>query len=330
MVKIGIIGAGFTGGIHASSYTVIPNAELIAIADINMEKAKEVANRFNAKAYDSFQTMLNECEMDMVDVCLPTNLHKEYVLKAAKAGKHVFCEKPLARSTEDTEVMIEACKSAGIKFMVGHVVRFFHEFVRAKEIIEGGMIGKPGLVRTTRAAGFPTASQDWYADIDKSGGVILDMIIHDFDFLRWCFGEVERVYAESLTYKKVKRTDYALIILRFKNGIIAHVEGSWAHPAGTFFTRLEVAGDQGLLEFDSRKATPIKLALKQEDRAFVGVAIPESPVEEDPYTLELKHFIKCIESDEEPMITGSEAMASLKVALAALESAQTGKIVILE
>lgn len=330
MVKVGIIGAGFTGGIHASSYAVIPNAELIAIADINVEKAKEVANRFNAKAYNSFQTMLNECKIDMVDVCLPTNLHKEYVLKAAKAGRHIFCEKPLARSIEDAEVMIEACKSVGIKFMVGHVVRFFHEFVRAKEIIEGGMIGKPGLVRTTRAAGFPTASQDWYADIDKSGGVILDMIIHDFDFLRWCFGEVERVYAESLTYKKVKRTDYALIILRFKNGIIAHVEGSWAHPAGTFFTRLEVAGDQGLLEFDSRKATPIKLALKQEDRAFVGVAIPESPVEEDPYTLELKHFIKCIESDEEPMITGSEATASLKVAFAALESAQTGKIVILE
>lgn len=330
MVKVGMIGAGFTGGIHASSYANVPDTELVAIVDVDMKRAEELANRFNTKAYNNFQTMLNECKIDMIDVCLPTNLHKEYVLKAAKADKHVFCEKPLARSLEDAEVMIETCKSAEIKFMIGHVVRFFHEFVRAKQIIESGVIGKPGLVRTTRAAGFPTASQDWYADIDKSGGPILDLVSHDFDFLRWCFGEIERVYAKSLTYKKVKRTDYALIILRFKNGIIAHVEGSWAHPVGTFFTRLEVAGTQGLLEFDSRKATPIKVALKQEAGPFVGITIPESPVEEAPYTLQLKYFIKCIENDKEPMISGTEAMASLKVALAALESARTGKLVTLE
>jgi len=330
MVKVGIIGAGFTGGIHASSYAIIPNTELLAIVDVDMEKSRALANRFNAKAYNNFQIMLNELEIDMVDVCLPTNLHREYVLKAARAGKHVLCEKPLARNLRDAEIMIKTCNSAGIKFMVGHVVRFFHEFVRSKEIIESGAIGKPGLVRTTRAAGFPIASQDWYADVDKSGGLILDLISHDFDFLRWCFGEVERVYAKSLTYKEVKRADYALVILKFKNGVIAHVEGSWAHPAGAFFTKLEVAGDHGLLEFDSRKATPIKVAFKQEAGPFVGVAIPESPVEEDPYTLELKHFIKCIESDEEPMISGTDAMASLEVALAALESVRTENPVTLE
>lgn len=323
MLKIGIIGAGTMGGMHADCYAELPDAKVVAVADSRLESAKNVADKHSAAAFASGDEVIAMDDVDIVDICLPTPYHKENVLKAAAAKKHVFCEKPIARNMEDGREMIAACEEAGVKFMVGHVLRYFHEYAAARRIIESGAIGKPAMVRTTRASGHPQGWSNWYANTQMAGGVVLDMIVHDFDFLRWCLGEVERVYAKGLAYSDIPGVDYALVTIRFKSGAIAHVEGSWAHPPG-FFVKLEVAGDGGLFEFDSRTSSPLRLSMKAAEGAGGGVEVPQSPVNVSPYTMELEHFLNCVAEDKEPEVTGEDALRALEIALSALKSIKTG------
>ena len=323
MLRIGIIGAGTMGGMHADCYSEIPDAKVVAVADSRLEAAQAVADKHSAQAFASGDEVVAMEGVDVVDICLPTPYHKANVLKAAAAGKHVFCEKPIARTMEDGREIIAACKDANVKFMVGHVLRYFHEFAAAKRIIDSGAIGKPAMARTTRAAGHPQGWSNWYANMEMAGGVVLDMIIHDFDFLRWCFGDVERVYAKGLAYSGIPGVDYALITIKFKSGTIAHVEGSWAHPPG-FFVKLEVAGDGGLIDFDSRTASPLIVAKKVSEGAGGGVEVPQNPVNVSPYTIELAHFVQSVLDDKEPEVTGEDALRALEIALGALESIKTG------
>ncbi|RKY01795.1 gfo/Idh/MocA family oxidoreductase [Candidatus Poribacteria bacterium] len=326
MLKVGILGAGTMGSMHANCYAQLPDVEVVAIADKRTDLARKVAEPLGARVYEEADELIEKADVDIVDVCLPTPMHKEFVVKAARAGKHVFCEKPLALTIEDGEEMINECEKAGVKFMVGHVLRYFHEYVAIKKQIDAGAIGKPAVVRASRCASQPLGWQDWYRKREMSGGVCLDLIIHDFDFLRWCFGDVERVYAKGTTFTDIP-VEYALVTLRFKNGVIAHVEGSWAHSG--FFTTFEAAGTDGLLYFDSRTASPIRIFVRRKGEEKAAVEVPESPVNESPYLREIRHFVECVAQDKEPEITGRDALEAIRIAIAALDSMKTGKPVTL-
>ena len=312
------------GGMHADCYADIPDAEVAAVADPRLDVAKKIADKYSAQAFSNPDDLIAMKGLDIVDICVPTPLHKENVLKAAAAGKNIFCEKPIARELADGKEMIEATRKAGVKFMVGHVLRFFHEYVTAKRIIASGAIGKPVMVRTTRAAGHPQGWSNWYSNVQMAGGVPLDLIIHDLDFLRWCFGDVDHIYAKGLTYSNIPDVDYTLATIRFKNDVIAHVEGSWTHPSG-FFVRLEVAGDGGLFEFDSRTSSPLKIATKASKSGGGGVEVPQNPVMESPYMIELRHFVKCVMDGREPEVTGEDALRAVEMSLGILKSIETGK-----
>lgn len=328
MFRVLVVGAGTMGSVHAKAYSTMKNVTLAGIADIRKEQAERLADKFNTRAYASYEEAMAAEQIDIVDVCLPTFLHKEYVLKAADAGKHVICEKPLARNSDDAREMILHCKRKGVKLFVGHVLRFFPEYREAKALVDRGAIGKAAVVRTTRGGSYPKAWNDWYADFDKSGGLVLDMIIHDFDFLRWCFGEVERVYAKGAEGRAHGRLDYALVTLRFASGVIAHVEGSWAHEG--FAMKFELAGTSGIIDYDSSKDKPIVAFSRAAAGANGGVAVPESPLLDNPYALELKHFVTCIENDLQPVVTEEDAYEALRIALAANESIRTGRPVLLK
>jgi UDP-N-acetylglucosamine 3-dehydrogenase len=335
MFRVAMVGAGGMATMHTRCYSQLPDAGVVSVMDIRGEAAKKLADSVGAAAYDDFDNMLAETRPDIVDVCVPTPWHADYVCRAAETGLHgIVVEKPMGRTVADCERMIAACESAGVPLFVAHVLRFFPEFAAAKAQVDAGAVGEMAAVRTRRGGPFPRAWENWYGKLDWSGGLVLDLIIHDFDWLRWTFGEVERVYAKGLAGKagagaEVEQ-DYALVTLRFKSGAVGHVEGTWADPGG-FKVSFEIAGDQGLLEynFNQPASPPFVAALAASDGERVGVPVPESPTAANPYQLELEHFLYCLKRGVPAGVTPRDGLEAARIALAALESIRTGKPVTL-
>ncbi len=319
--RVALIGAGNIGRVHARHWNRLPGAEIVGILDPREDAAHALGSPFT-----DWDALLTQTQPDIVDVCTPTPLHREYVEKAAAAGKAVFVEKPLARTLADCDALIAAVERAGVPAMVGHVLRFFPEYAAAKRRVDAGAVGAPAAIRTARLSGFPAWSgpPNWYADPAQSGGVALDLILHDFDWLRWTFGPVSRVYAKGLYGQEQYegRLDYALVTLRFASGAIAHVTGSWAHPGG-FHTTFEIAGDGGLIEHDSARSAPLTASLRG------GGTVPESPLapQEDPYYLELAAFVAALDTNSPPPVTLHDGREAARIGLAAIESIETGKVV---
>jgi predicted dehydrogenase len=279
--------------------------------------------------------MLGTEKPDIIDVCVPTPWHTEYVCMAAEAKPQgIIVEKPMGRTVEDCEKMIAACEAADVPLFVAQVLRFFPEFAAAKEKVDAGAVGQVACVRTRRGGPFPRAWENWYGKIAWSGGLVLDLIIHDFDWLRWTFGEVERVFAKGVAGAQDEdaevELDYALVTLRFQSGVIGHVEGTWADPGG-FKVAFEIAGDQGLLEYNFNQPTmpPYVAAIAQAEGGRVGVPVPESPMAVNPYQAELEHFLDSLERGVPASITGKDGREAVRISLAALESIRTGKPVTL-
>lgn len=335
MFRMALVGAGGMAGVHASCYAKIANARLVGVMDIRRDAAQALGDKHGAQAFDDFDAMLTTTRPDVVDVCCPTPWHAEYVVRAAEraseAGiKGISTEKPMARTVEECERMTAACEAAGVPLFVAQVVRFFPEYALAKRGVDEGYVGVPAAIRTRRGGPMPRAWNDWYGQFDLSGGCVLDLIIHDFDWLRWTFGEVERVYAKGVSRQKLPGYDYALVTLRFKSGAVAHVEGTWNDPSG-FSVAFEIAGDAGLAEynFNQPSAAPFKRALNAvetlDGTARAGVAVPESPVAISPYQAELQHFLDALAEGVTPSITPQDGTEAVRIALAALQSIESGQ-----
>lgn len=330
MKRVGIVGAGLMGGWHAARWRQLP-VELVGVYDHTTSNRERWVSQFGGRAFGDMASLLEA--VDIIDICTPTFAHKAGVLAAAEAGKPVICEKPIARTLTDARMMIDACERAGVALCIGQVVRFFPQYVAAKAALASGELGRPGVLRTIRAGTFPRPTPEtWYNSFDKGGGVIMDLAIHDLDFARWCFGEVERVFARGLTFSGGSMRDHALITLRFQSGALAHIEGSWASPPSSFRTALELAGSEGLLEWDSLDPAPFHATLKATDDA--AQKVPQSAdnplaAEDDPYYLELKHFLEVIDGRDALRVTPEDAYMALKLSLAAIESVRSGRAVTL-
>jgi predicted dehydrogenase len=330
--RVAIIGAGNMAHTHSRAWSKIGEAEVIGLLDRHPDHAELLAGKLGVPIFTEWETLMGQAP-DIIDICAPTPTHKDFAVRAALAEKNVFLEKPMARNLAECDEIIHAVEQAGVTLMVGHVVRFFPEFARAKHMVDGGSVGRPAAVRCARVSSHPRGSvANWYADPAESGGVFLDLAIHDFDWLRWCFGDIERVFAKGLHGKSEFHgsLDYGLATLKFKSGVLAHVCGSWAHLPGLRAT-FEICGDNGMLEHDSIRSAPLTIALKQRDGGVPGVALPDNSLmpRDDPYYLELRHFLDCLQAGTKPMVTMQDARAAVQVALAAIESVETGKPVTL-
>lgn len=328
-MQVGIVGTGFMGTTHADGWTQT-DATIAGFITKSTGSAQEFASRYNTKRYPDLEALL--ADVDVVDICAPTHLHHRMVLQAAAAGKDIICEKPLARTLAQGQEMIAACRSAGVKLLVAHVVRFFPEYAQAKAIVENGDIGQPAVVRLTRGTFRPKKAEDnWFVDFDKSGGMMFDLMVHDFDYARWVAGEVESVFAKSITGQHADApVDYGLAILTHRSGAITHVEGSWAYPPPLFRTSLEIAGADGWLEFDSDKTAAIGLHLHQTGADTPDVPLPGSPLNESPYTTQIKAFYNALAHNAPVRVSAADGLAAVQIGLAAIESAQTGSPVTLE
>src|SRR5579859_3265046 len=187
-MNVAIVGAGSMGSKHAAGWAQT-DAELIGIVAPDRARAEALAHEYWTTAYDTLDAVLSQA--DVIDVCVPTHLHRVFVEQAAAAGKHVFCEKPISRTNADGEAMIAACEQAGVRLFIGMTNRFFPEYRTVHDMVASGQVGEPRVIRLTRVAYRPQKTTDnWFLDYEKSGGPLLDLMIHDYDFARWLGGEV--------------------------------------------------------------------------------------------------------------------------------------------
>lgn len=332
-MRIGIVGAGAIARVHAAQWRKLP-VTLAGCYDRHFDRAEAFCAQYGGNAYASLAELL--ANVDLITICTHTDGHREAVLAAAAARVAIICEKPIARHLRDAEEMVAACEATNTPFFVAHVVRFFPAFAHAKQTVDSGAIGTPGVIRTTRAGTFPKAGANFaspfYADFARSGGVALDLAIHDIDYHRWVAGDVERVFARGLTYRGLPNADHAHIVLRFRSGAIGHIDANWALPPGLFRTRLEIAGDQGLIEWDSFQPAPLIAAFHDPDQPGQARQSSASPLSEqdEPYFAQLAHVLTCLEQNKPFLVTPNDALMALKVSLAALESMRSGQPVELD
>jgi predicted dehydrogenase len=318
-MRIGIAGTGTMAEVHATAWRTI-GAEFAGCSSLNPTQAETFGQRHKIRAFANYDELINN--VDIVDICTPTATHKPLVLAAAKAGKHVICEKPIALTVEDGQAMIDACR--GVRFFIGLVLRFFPHYRSAKQLVAAGRIGKPGVLRLKRVSYVPQDPEAWYFNDALSGGMVVDLMIHDFDYVRWLAGEVERVFA-SQTQADSGSAQYVQAVLRLKNGAIALIEGGWAYPPGVFRTGFDLSGTDGLIEWSSDQLSPLITFFppKQEETASVG--LPTSGLADDPFAAELRHAYQCIQTGAPFEVTAEDALEALRISLAVKKSVEIGK-----
>ncbi len=236
-IRVGVIGSGFIGHIHVDSLKHVSDAEVVAVASRTPGKARQFADeRGIPDAYEDYRELLARDDIQAVTVAVPNYLHEEVVVAAAKAGKHIMCEKPFTTTLEAGERMLAAVKAAGVKLVYGEMLCFAPKYVRAKRLVDEGALGEVFLVKQSEEHDGPHSP--WFWDVDRSGGgVLLDMGCHSIEFARWILGrpKVKSVSATLGTYvhqDKTRGEDHSVCIVEFENGAIAVAENSWAKTGG--------------------------------------------------------------------------------------------------
>jgi len=312
MKKLGVavIGTGFWGRNHARVFKELEETELLAVCDINAERAKNVAKQFGVRAYTSMGKLLKNKDIEAVSNCVwSLNLAKE-TLKALKAGKHVLVEKPMATNVKQAEKLLETAEEEGLHLSVGFLMRFIPGIQHMKNAIEDKTIGNLVCATAKRVSEWPERIGDV--------GVVKDTAIHDIDIIRYFFGEEPiAVYAKTGSMKHKKFEDYAQIMLTFEGGKSAFIESNWLTPYKT--RTLVVTGSKAIMKLDY-----ITQELTIEDAK--KTIQPRYPWQE-PLKLELQHFANCILKKEKPLITGTDGLKALQIAEAALKSSATGRAV---
>ncbi|MFC4455520.1 Gfo/Idh/MocA family oxidoreductase [Deinococcus sonorensis] len=321
MTRLGLVGAGYMAHTHAAALRSL-GAEVVGVCATDAAAAERLAQQHQLQLYRTLDELLEA--VDVVDLCTPTDTHEALTVRAARAGRHVICEKPIALSPESGERMIAACEAAGVRLFIALVLRFFPQYRAAHEQVAAGAIGRPELLRLMRTTAPPAFGGDWYFDPERSGGALLDLLIHDLDYARWVAGDVRQVYA--LTRQQGQRS-YAQVMLSHHSGALSLVEGGWAYPDGLFRTSLDLSGDGGVIEWNSDAPPPLRVF--EPPGAPELAALPALNPAQDPYAAELAHALHCLEYGLPFEVTPQDALAALRLSLAARESVRTGQAVTL-
>ena len=320
MQRVLLAGFGFMGKKHADVYHLFPDACVVAVVDPRGEDLGEslrASHLEGVPVFASLASAMEEVEFSVVDICLPTDLHRTIALEAFAAGKHVFCEKPIALTRSDASDMTLAAHQSDRHFMVGHCIRFWPEYITLKRIVDSGEHGRLLSLSLSRRTGRPSYSvDDWVNKPDRCLGAALDLHIHDADFLLHLLGAPEAVFSQGLR----DETGWSSISTQYLyDGRIVTADGAWNYPANWGFQmRYTAVFEHAVLDFDSRSA----LTLAAGKAEPIVLSMPPH----DGYYHELAYFIGCLERGEPVSIsTGEQASASLDLVLAEIQSAATGK-----
>ncbi|MBR0121969.1 MAG: inositol 2-dehydrogenase [Clostridia bacterium] len=330
-LKVGIIGAGRIGSLHAKSICYnVPTAKVAGITDVFAENAKKVADELGIeKVYADYKEMLADPEVEAVLVCSSTDTHADIAIEAAKAGKHIFCEKPVDLTPSKVEAVIAAVKEAGVKLQVGFNRRFDHNFANIRSMVNDGKIGDVHIVKITSRDPEPPSAQ--YAAV--SGGMFIDMTIHDFDMACFMAGsEVTEVYANATclvdpAIGEAGDVDTAIISLKFANGAIGVIDNSRRAAYG-YDQRVEVFGSKGAAM--ASNDTPTNVVYMGAD----GV-VSDKPLYffleryMQSFKDEMLQFVEAVIEDKPVPATGVDGLNAILIALAAKKSAAEGRPVLI-
>ena len=307
MKKLGVavIGTGFWGKNHARVYKELESTNLVAICDINLDRARAVAKQFGAKAYTNSTAMLKNPEVEAVSVCTWSTMLAKQAHKALLAGKHVLVEKPMATNTKQAEVLLKTAKDNGMHLTVGFLMRFIPGLQNIREAVESKKIGDLVSATAKRVSQWPERIGDV--------GVVKDTAIHDIDIMRFISGQdAISVYAKTGKMKRRQFEDYAQIMLAYEGGESAFIESNWLTPYKT--RTLTVTGTDAIMRLDYITQ---ELWIESAKETIQ----PRIPFQE-PLKLELQHFAECILEKKKPLITGLDGLKALEIAIAALRSSE--------
>lgn len=325
--KVGIclIGAGRAGAVHAVNYSErVPTSRVTAVVDVVQENMMRIAEEYNVKGYTSHEEALKQEDVDAVVISTPTFTHAKIAIDAAEAGKHIFCEKPMALTLKEADAMIAAARKAGVKLQIGFMRRFDVEFQYAKQMVEEGVIGKPSIIRSTgRGPGLPPL---WACDPKTSIGMLAEVNSHDFDSVRWLMGsDIKRVYAEveAIAAPELKEKypgfyDRAVVTLRFANNSLGLIDGGCPVKYG-YDARVEILGTEGVMFVGELKYRAVVIC-KKETGVYTSTFPSWRNRFREAYLEEDKHFINCIINDKDPLVTGEDGRAALEAVIAATKS----------
>ena len=321
-INLGVIGTGRIGKVHIATLVQnVPQAEVIAVADVNLDSAKEVAEQFGIKSfYSNYLDVINHPGVDAIVICSSTDTHARIIVDAAKAGKHIFCEKPVDLSLEIIKGALRAVESAGVKLMVGFNRRFDPNFLKIKQMVDEGKIGDPHILKITSRDPAPPPAK--YSAV--SGGMFMDMTIHDFDMARYIAGsEVTEVFTKAavLVDPEIGRAgdvDTAIITLTFENGAIGVIDNSRKAVYG-YDQRVEIFGSKGMASADNN--FPDNHRFYSSDG--VHGALPLNFFMDrylEAYANEMKIFCNAIINNLVLPVSGYDGLMSVAIAIAAKKS----------
>ena len=321
MVRIGLIGVGNVGRAHAEAIRSIPQAELTAVADPNEKAASQLAQNHQATAYAEVYEMIEKEDLQAVIIASPTPFHFFQARTALESGLHVYIEPPLTRELREAEELLQIARGRNSVVTVGHALRCFPEYTMMRDRVIAGGVGKPGMIRLGRRIQHP---RGWTTNFESSGGVVLDAMIHELDYLRWTFGPVQRVFCRGLQGRApTDKFDYALASVRLESGAIAHIEASWCHY-GQNSLGVEIAGDRSLIRYDNQDAVPLRVSLIDWNSGGCRL-FSESPVAKPAFRKMLESFLAAVRGEGENPVPLSEGVEAVRLALAVLESLQSGR-----
>ncbi len=308
MLKVGIAGLGGMGRVHAARYAQLPDVQVVAVADIDPERLEASSSITinlgdtskqlgldQVQRYPDAATLIREAQVDVVDICLPSDLHAETACQAMEAGHHVLCEKPMALNVEDADRMIAVAQETGRLLMVAQVLRFWPEYVALRATIEEGTYGALRSLNMWRMGGRPGWSPDnWFLDPSRSGGAILDLHIHDVDWVQATLGWPDDLWVSARQTAVAKTYDVIHALFSYRDGPQVHMHAGWASAQIPFVAGYEAWFDRAFVRFangdlqvfaDPERVAPQPLAYESGDG----------------YLNEIAYFLDCVAHDRPPM-----------------------------
>lgn len=333
MLGICVIGAGRAGMIHAKNFrSRVPKAKLVAIADPVEEAAKRASNELEIDSYYlDYTQALDDDRIDAVVIATPTKYHKDIAVAAAKAGKHILCEKPMAMNENECDEMIESAEKNKVVLQIGFMRRYDENFIRAKAIIDSGEIGDIVLIKShTRG---PSLPKPWMFDLSKSNGPLAEVNSHDIDMIRWFSGsEVDFLYSIGGIYRSLEAKaqypdfyDNIIMNIKMKNGMIASIDGAQGVSYG-YDAKAEIVGTKGVLHVGRAKDNFVTYCNKNNEIRSSHITT-WSKLFQDAYLEEDISFVECILQGVPPRATGYDGKMAVKVVEAGNRSLKENRII---